>query len=65
MMAEEILSNWHFFSVEPLLPLFNAIEIPVSFNLLDFTLNFAFWGSVHKNEHIQTQTRGYTCACIL
>jgi len=64
-MTEEILPDRHFFSVDPLLPLFNAIESSVSFNLLDFTLNFAFCGSVHKNEYIHTQARAYTCACIL
>lgn len=65
VMTEEILPDRHFFSVDPLPPLFNSIEISVSFNLLDFTLNFAFWCTVHKNEHIHTLTRGYTCACIL
>jgi len=51
-MTEEILPDRHFFSVDPLLPLFNAIEVSVSFTLSYLTLKFAFWGSVHKNEHI-------------
>jgi len=32
VMTEEILPDRHFFSIDPLFPLFNAIEISVSFN---------------------------------
>lgn len=39
-MMEEIHSDEHFFSVDPLTPLFNFIEISVSFSLLDPVLDF-------------------------
>ena len=55
-MTEEILPDRHFFSVHPLLPLFNSIEISVSFNPLELTLNFVFWGSIHNNKYLHSYT---------
>jgi hypothetical protein len=50
------LLDRHFFSVDPLNCMFNSIEISGLFNLFDFTLNFAFWDSVHESKYLHSYT---------
>jgi hypothetical protein len=55
-MTEEILLDRHFVSVDLLNYIFNSIEISVLFNLLDFSLHFAFWNSVHESKYLHSYT---------